>query len=68
MFVSPICAHLVGLVLEVLPTYDFILSLPFQVVNKWFALQAMSDIPDNVENVRKLLSNPTFDKHNLVLC
>ncbi|KHN42988.1 hypothetical protein glysoja_007518, partial [Glycine soja] len=39
----------------------------FQVVNKWFALQAMSDIPDNVENVRKLLSNPTFDKHNLVL-
>ncbi|KAK3010311.1 hypothetical protein RJ639_011381 [Escallonia herrerae] len=34
------------------------------VVNKWFALQAMSDIPGNVENVRKLLSHPAFDLRN----
>lgn len=38
--------------------------LPFQVVNKWFALQAMSDIPGNVENVRKLLDHPAFDLRN----
>ncbi|KAK6158211.1 hypothetical protein DH2020_005525 [Rehmannia glutinosa] len=36
----------------------------FLVVNKWFALQAMSDIPGNVENVRKLLSHPAFDMRN----
>ncbi|KAG5041461.1 hypothetical protein JHK85_013937 [Glycine max] len=36
----------------------------FLVVNKWFALQAMSDIPGNVENVRKLLSHPAFDLRN----
>ena len=34
------------------------------MVNKWFALQAMSDIPGNVENVRKLLSHPAFDLRN----
>lgn len=33
-------------------------------MNKWFALQAVSDIPGNVENVRKLLSHPAFDLHN----
>lgn len=38
---------------------------PFlQVVNKWFALQAMSDIPGNVENVKSLLKHPAFDLHN----
>ncbi|KAF3448585.1 hypothetical protein FNV43_RR09298 [Rhamnella rubrinervis] len=36
----------------------------YLVVNKWFALQAMSDIPGNVENVRKLLSHPAFDLRN----
>ncbi|KAJ4712047.1 puromycin-sensitive aminopeptidase-like [Melia azedarach] len=36
----------------------------FLVVNKWFALQAMSDVPGNVENVRKLLNHPAFDLHN----
>ncbi|CAI8599952.1 unnamed protein product [Vicia faba] len=36
----------------------------YLVVNKWFALQAVSDIPGNVENVQKLLSHPTFDLHN----
>ncbi|CAI8614732.1 unnamed protein product [Vicia faba] len=36
----------------------------YLVVNKWFALQAVSDIPGNVENVRKLLSHPAFDLHN----
>ncbi|KAI5655461.1 hypothetical protein M9H77_32648 [Catharanthus roseus] len=36
----------------------------FLVVNKWFALQAMSDIPGNVENVKKLLSHPAFDLRN----
>ncbi|KAK9277445.1 hypothetical protein L1049_006988 [Liquidambar formosana] len=36
----------------------------FLVVNKWFALQAMSDIPGNVENVRKLLNHPAFDLRN----
>ncbi|TYH07208.1 hypothetical protein ES288_A08G214800v1 [Gossypium darwinii] len=36
----------------------------FLVVNKWFALQAMSDIPGNVENVCNLLSHPAFDLRN----
>lgn len=36
----------------------------FLVVNKWFALQAMSDIPGNVGNVRKLLNHPAFDMRN----
>ncbi|CAL0313360.1 unnamed protein product [Lupinus luteus] len=36
----------------------------FLVVNKWFALQAMSDIPNNVENVRQLLNHPAFDLRN----
>ncbi|XP_010255303.1 PREDICTED: puromycin-sensitive aminopeptidase-like [Nelumbo nucifera] len=36
----------------------------FLVVNKWFALQAMSDIPGNVENVGKLLKHPAFDMRN----
>ncbi|KAL6501710.1 Puromycin-sensitive aminopeptidase [Orobanche gracilis] len=36
----------------------------FLVVNKWFALQARSDIPDNVENVRELLNHPAFDMRN----
>lgn len=36
----------------------------FLVVNKWFALQSSSDIPGNVENVRKLLSHPAFDLRN----
>ncbi|KAL3652711.1 Puromycin-sensitive aminopeptidase [Castilleja foliolosa] len=36
----------------------------FLVVNKWFSLQATSDIPGNVENVRKLLNHPAFDLHN----
>ncbi|KAL5060624.1 hypothetical protein RYX36_032228 [Vicia faba] len=36
----------------------------YLVVNKWFALQVVSDIPGNIENVRKLLSHPTFDLHN----
>ncbi|KAL3833474.1 hypothetical protein ACJIZ3_008210 [Penstemon smallii] len=33
----------------------------FLVLNKWFALQAMSSVPGNVENVRKLLNHPAFD-------
>jgi len=36
----------------------------FLVVNKWFALQAMSDTPGNVENVKKLLNHPAFDMRN----
>ncbi|XP_048229991.1 puromycin-sensitive aminopeptidase isoform X2 [Ricinus communis] len=36
----------------------------FLVVNKWFALQAMSDISGNVENVRSLLNHPAFDLRN----
>ncbi|KAI3453728.1 hypothetical protein Pfo_010391 [Paulownia fortunei] len=36
----------------------------FLVVNKWFALQATSDVPGNVENVRKLLNHPAFDMRN----
>lgn len=36
----------------------------FLVVNKWFALQAMSNIPGNVENVRNLLNHPAFDLRN----
>ncbi|EXB37329.1 Aminopeptidase N [Morus notabilis] len=36
----------------------------YLVVNKWFALQAMSDIPGNVENVRTLLNHPAFDLRN----
>lgn len=36
----------------------------FLVVNKWFALQAMSDVPGNVENVKNLLNHPAFDLRN----
>ncbi|KAL3499325.1 hypothetical protein ACH5RR_038418 [Cinchona calisaya] len=36
----------------------------FLVVNKWFGLQAVSDIPGNVENVKKLLNHPAFDLRN----
>ncbi|XP_020261434.1 puromycin-sensitive aminopeptidase isoform X2 [Asparagus officinalis] len=39
-------------------------SHDFLVVNKWFALQAMSDIPGNVVNVQKLLNHPAFDFRN----
>ena len=35
-----------------------------QVVNKWLALQAISDIPGNVENVKGLLNHPAFDLRN----
>ena len=35
-----------------------------QVVNKWLVLQAMSDIPGNVKNVRALLDHPAFDIKN----
>ncbi|GAB2296835.1 Puromycin-sensitive aminopeptidase [Dionaea muscipula] len=34
------------------------------VITKWFSLQATSDIPENVENVRKLLDHPAFDTRN----
>ncbi|GFQ07294.1 puromycin-sensitive aminopeptidase, partial [Phtheirospermum japonicum] len=33
----------------------------YLVVNKWFRFQAMSNVPKNVENVRKLLNHPAFD-------
>ncbi|KAF3788608.1 hypothetical protein EJ110_NYTH20740 [Nymphaea thermarum] len=36
----------------------------FLVVNKWLALQAVSDIPGNVKNVQKLLDHPAFDLRN----
>ncbi|RZC52839.1 hypothetical protein C5167_021270 [Papaver somniferum] len=36
----------------------------FLVVNKWLGLQAISDIPGNVENVRKLLKHSAFDLRN----
>ncbi|KAL8498468.1 hypothetical protein ACS0TY_021701 [Phlomoides rotata] len=36
----------------------------YLVVTKWFALQAMSNVPGNVENVRKLLDHPAFDIRN----
>ncbi|KAL2642323.1 hypothetical protein R1flu_009910 [Riccia fluitans] len=31
------------------------------VINKWLALQAASDVPGNVKNVRNLLDHPAFD-------
>lgn len=36
----------------------------YLVVNKWFLLQSTSDIPGNVENVKKLLDHPAFDLRN----
>ncbi|KAF5730011.1 puromycin-sensitive aminopeptidase isoform X1 [Tripterygium wilfordii] len=36
----------------------------FLVVNKWFALQAMSNLPGNVKNVQNLLNHPAFDLRN----
>ncbi|KAK3122447.1 hypothetical protein QOZ80_8BG0669690 [Eleusine coracana subsp. coracana] len=36
----------------------------YLVVSKWFALQATSDIPGNVVNVKKLLDHPAFDMRN----
>lgn len=38
--------------------------LSVQVVNKWLALQAMSDVAGNVEHVRSLLEHPAFDIRN----
>eukprot|EP01018_Ginkgo_biloba_P034330 Gb_40952 [translate_table: standard] len=34
------------------------------VINKWLALQAVSDIPGNVKNVQSLLEHPAFDIRN----
>uniref|UniRef100_A0A0C9RN16 Puromycin-sensitive aminopeptidase n=1 Tax=Wollemia nobilis TaxID=56998 RepID=A0A0C9RN16_9CONI len=34
------------------------------VINKWLALQAVSDIPGNVKNVRSLIEHPAFDIRN----
>ncbi|PKA56475.1 aminopeptidase N [Apostasia shenzhenica] len=39
-------------------------SHDYLVVNKWFALQAMSNIPGNVVNVQNLLDHPAFDLKN----
>jgi aminopeptidase N len=36
----------------------------YLVVNKWFALQASSDIAGNVENMKKLINHPAFDLRN----
>ncbi|XP_022928929.1 puromycin-sensitive aminopeptidase-like isoform X1 [Cucurbita moschata] len=36
----------------------------YLVVNKWLALQAMSDIPGNIENVKNLLNHKAFDLRN----
>ncbi|XP_068639666.1 puromycin-sensitive aminopeptidase [Aristolochia californica] len=36
----------------------------YLVVNKWFTLQAMSDVPGNVKNVQNLLNHPAFDLRN----
>ncbi|KAL8112485.1 hypothetical protein AgCh_019987 [Apium graveolens] len=36
----------------------------YLVVNKWFSLQAMSNIPGNVKNVQSLLNHPAFDLRN----
>lgn len=36
----------------------------YLVVNKWLSLQAMSNIPGNVENVQSLLNHPAFDLRN----
>ncbi|RZC57500.1 hypothetical protein C5167_004793 [Papaver somniferum] len=36
----------------------------YLVVNKWFGIQAIADIPGNVENVRKQLKHPAFDLRN----
>lgn len=34
------------------------------VMNKWFGLQAMADIPHALDRVKKLENNPSFDKAN----
>ena len=34
------------------------------VINKWLALQAVSDFPGNVKNVQCLLQHPAFDIRN----
>ncbi|XP_078427665.1 peptidase M1 family protein [Wolffia australiana] len=39
-------------------------SHDYLVVNKWLALQAMSDIPGNLKNVQNLLNHPSFDIRN----
>ncbi|KAK1260755.1 hypothetical protein QJS04_geneDACA002053 [Acorus gramineus] len=36
----------------------------YLVVNKWFSLQAMSNIPGNIVNVQNLLNHPSFDLRN----
>ncbi|KAL1556848.1 Puromycin-sensitive aminopeptidase [Salvia divinorum] len=49
---------------EVLADFYNKLQHEYLVINKWFALQAMSNVPGNVENVRKLLDHPAFDMRN----
>ncbi|KAL3645674.1 Puromycin-sensitive aminopeptidase [Castilleja foliolosa] len=34
------------------------------IVNKWFRFQAKSNVPKNVENIRKLINHPAFDFRN----
>ncbi|KAI3923381.1 hypothetical protein MKW98_026974 [Papaver atlanticum] len=36
----------------------------YLVINKWLGLQASANIPENVENVRKLLKHRAFDLRN----
>ncbi|KAG0454389.1 hypothetical protein HPP92_025693 [Vanilla planifolia] len=49
---------------EVLADFYDKWSHDYLVINKWFALQAMSDIPGNVVNVQNLLAHPAFDMRN----
>lgn len=59
--------YIIRVVTSTVPSYissTISFFLFFQVVNKWFALQAMSDIPGNVESVRRLLDHPAFDLRN----
>jgi aminopeptidase N len=36
----------------------------FLLVNKWFAIQALSDLPSTLEIVKSLMEHPAFDRKN----
>lgn len=61
---SPIYEGKVSLCSIIIVCFPISCSSFLQVVNKWFALQAMSDISGNVENVKSLLNHPAFDLRN----
>ena len=50
--------------MQALAAFEKQWSKDLLVMDKWFAVQAMSDLPDTPENVEKLLQHPLFSLRN----